>query len=61
MLCLFICNIIRFYINVDEKYYPQKFLEEYKYAVKKKKINAINKELNLDGYDDYDEFDRSRK
>ena len=34
---------------VDKKYYPQIFLEEYKYAVKKKKIiNAINEELNLD-------------
>ena len=36
----------------DEKYNPQIFLEECKYAVKKKNmINAINKELDLEETD----------
>ena len=35
--------------KIGKYYYPQIFLEECKYAVKKKKImNAINEELNLD-------------
>ena len=47
---------------VDKKYYPhiKIFLEEYKYAVKKKKIiNAINEELNLDGSNN-DESDKDQ-
>ena len=36
-----------------KKCYPQIFLEECKYAVKKKKIiNKINEELNVDEFND---------
>ena len=43
-------------VNVAEKYYPQIFLEECKYAVKKKKIiNSINEKLNLHESDESDE------
>ena len=41
--------------KIDNEYYPQLFLEECKYAVKKKKIiilYTINEELNLDESDD---------
>ena len=39
-------------INVEEKCYSQIFLEECKYALKRKKIiNPINEELNLDESD----------
>ena len=51
-------------INVDEKYYPQIFLGECKYAVKKKKtINSINEEMNLDecNESDDDESDKSNE
>ena len=50
-------------INVDKKYYPQVFLEECKYAAKKRKImSTIKEELKLDKVDDesYDEFDKCR-
>ena len=53
MLCLFIYNIIRFVVKIDYDYYPQMFLEECKYAVRKKKtMNTINVKLNLDESDD---------
>ena len=42
---MFTYNIIRFYFffNSDKEYYPQTFLEEFKYAIKDKKIvNTIN-------------------
>ena len=39
-------------VNADKKYHPQIFLKECKYAMKKKKImNTIDEELELDGYD----------
>ena len=39
--------------NVDEKYYLQIFSEEFEYVAKKKKrLNFINEELNLDESDD---------
>ena len=42
-------------VNVDKKYYLYLFLEECKYAVKKKQIiNTINEELNLDESDESD-------
>ena len=44
--------------DVDKKYYPQIFSGECKYVVKKKKImNTINEELNLDESDKSDESD----
>ena len=47
-------------VKIDNDYYPQIFLEECKYAVKKKKImNAINVALNLDESDNND--DKSNK
>ena len=40
-------------VIIDKKYYPQIFLEECKYTVEKKKIiNVINEEINLDESDD---------
>ena len=40
-------------INVDKKNHPQVFLEDCKYAVKKKKImSTISEELILDGPDE---------
>ena len=39
-------------VKLDNDYYPQIFLKECKYAVKKKKvINSINEELNLNESD----------
>ena len=49
-------------INVDEKLYPQIFLEECKYVIKKKKIiNSINEELNLDEPEDESDDDKSKE
>ena len=46
------------FANSDKEYYPQIFLEECKYAIKKKKIiNTINEELKLSESDD--EYDDS--
>ena len=58
--CLFVISLDSI-INVDEKYYLQIFSEECKYAVKKKKINSINEEINLGESDesDDDESDKS--
>ena len=43
-------------VKVSKKYYPQILSEKWKYAVKKKNIiNSINKELNLDESDEFDE------
>ena len=40
-------------VKIDNNYYPQICLEESRYAVKKKKIiNSVNEELNLDESDD---------
>ena len=38
-------------VKIDYDYYPQMFLEECKYAVKKT-MNTINVKLNLDESDD---------
>ena len=47
-------------VKIENDYYTQIFLEEYKYAVKKKNImNAINEELKVDESDD--ESDDSEK
>ena len=49
------------FVNSDKECYPQIFLEEYRYEIKKKKaINRINEELELsesdDDFDKYDEY-----
>ena len=47
-------------IKIDNNYYPQIVLEECKYAVKKKKrMNTINDEVNLDESDDKPDNDQS--
>ena len=47
-------------IKIDNNYYPQIVLEECKYAMKKKKrMNTINDELNLDESDDEPDNDQS--
>ena len=49
-------------VNIDKEYYPQIILEEYKHAVKKKKImNTINEELNLDESADESDNDKSNE
>ena len=49
-------------VKIDNDYYPQIFVEECKYAVKKKKImNTINEELNLDESDDESDNDKSNE
>ena len=53
--CTFLSVILLDYnfVNLDKKYYPQIFLEECKYAIKKEKIiNTINEELELSESDD---------
>ena len=46
-------------VNVDKKYNLLIFLKKRKYAIKKKKIiNAINQELDLDEFDDDDDDDK---
>ena len=55
--CLSVLSLDSIFINSDKKHYPQIFLEECKYAIKKKKImNAINEELELNESDD--EYER---
>ena len=52
---MFICNnIIRcYFVNSNQEYYPQIFLEECKYAIKDSKVvNKINEELILSESDD---------
>ena len=46
--CLSIILLDSIFVNSDNSYYPQIFLEECKYAVKKKKIiNTIIEELKI--------------
>ena len=47
------------FVNSDKEYYPQTFLEEFKYGIKTKKtMNKINEELDLSKSDDeFDKFD----
>ena len=48
--------------KIDNDYYPQIFLEECKYAVKKKNImNTINEELDLDESDDESDNGKSNE
>ena len=55
--CLSVMLLDSIFLNSD-KYYPQIFLEESKYAIKKKKImNTINEVLELsESGDEFDEF-----
>ena len=49
-------------VKINNDYYPEIVLEEWKYAIKKKKImNTINEELNLDESDDESDKIRIRK
>ena len=46
--CLSVILLDSIFVNSDNSYYPQIFLEECKYAVKKKKIiNTIIEELKI--------------
>ena len=50
---LFIILIDSIFVNSDKEYYPQIVLEEFKYAIIKKKIvNVFNEDLELSEYDD---------
>ena len=54
--------LLEFVVKIDNYYCRQIFLEECKYAVKKRKImNTINVELNLDESDDASDNDKSDK
>ena len=49
-------------VKIDNNYYPITFLEQSKYAVKKKKkINSFNEELNLGETDDESDNDKSNE
>ena len=55
--CLSVIPLDSVYVNANKECYPQIFLDECKFAIKKKKImNTINEELKLDKSDD-GEFD----
>ena len=45
------------FVNSGKEYYPQIFLEECKYAIKKKKkiVNTINEDLELNESDESDD------
>ena len=51
-LCIILLDSI--FVNSDKEYYPQIVLEEFKYAIKKKKkiVNVFNEDLELSEYDD---------
>ena len=58
--CLSVILLDSVFVNSDIECYPQIYLEECKYAVKnKKKINTINKELELDESDNESDNDKS--
>ena len=60
--CACLSGILHSVVKKDNYYYPQIFLEERKYAVKKKKIvNTINEELKLDESDDESDNDKSNE
>ena len=50
--------MLDFVVKVGEKYYPQIFLEEYKYIKRKNKMfNYINADLKMTSSDDEDDDD----
>ena len=57
--CLSVILLDSVFVNSDKEYYPQIFLEECKYTMKKKKIiNTINEELELREFDnEVDKFE----
>ena len=58
--CLPIILLHSIVVNADKKCYPQMFLEECKYAAKKKKaVYIINEELELEKSDESDEDQNS--
>ena len=59
--CLYVV-LLDSVVKIDIDYYPKIFLQECKYAVKKKKImSAINEKLDLDESDDESDNDKSNK
>ena len=51
--CLSVILLHAIFVNSDEEYYPQIFLEECKYVIKNRKIiNTINEDLELSESDD---------
>ena len=58
-LCLSVILLDSIFVNSDKEYYPQIFLEEFKYMIKDRKIiNTINDDLELtESNKSDDEFD----
>ena len=50
-VCLFVILLDSIFVNSNKEYYPQIFLEECKYAIKKK-VNTTNEDLELSESDD---------
>ena len=50
--CLSVILSDSIFVNSDKGYYSQVLLEECKYAIKKKKVNTINEDLELSVSDD---------
>ena len=49
---MLIINCVESVIRVSKKYYPQTLLEEYKYVIRKNKMeNLINDDLDLNSSD----------
>ena len=46
-MCLSVILLDSVFVDSDKEYYPQTFLEECKYTIKKKIVNTINKNLEL--------------
>ena len=51
-MCLSVILLDSVFVNSDKEYCPQIHLEECKYAIKKKKVNTINEDLELSECDD---------
>ena len=59
--CLFVI-LLDSVVKIGIDYYPQIFLEEYKYVIKKKNIiNFINEELKFDESDNESDNDKSNE
>ena len=58
-MCLSVILLDSIFVNSDKEYYPQIFLEEFKYMIKDRKIiNTINDDLELtESNKSDDEFD----
>ena len=56
--CLSVILLDSIFVNSAKEYYPKMFLEECKYAIKKKqkkKVNKISEDLELNESDESDE------